>query len=216
MRVEDLDSTVCAISPSKLRKDFGLVVAGLDADNKKLFTGYAMRWERNALRSIVPTIKTLQKQLGFTHIIMDQQIGQHFIESLKRAELNVKVISTAKNVKNADEIENLEVLDWVEMSQLFVTFKNNHQIRFPENNSLKPLEDQVPIFAEHITEAGAAAYYATGKEPDDLIKSLVLCAFSYRKELTDGNEISVVCGPIQGKRKRAPRVEYIGNSGFVW
>ncbi len=202
MKTEDFDSVEGFISHSKLRKTFGLVVTGLDIKNKKLYVGYAMQWSRNDLRAIVPKIKKLEEQLGFTRITIPQQAGQHFIQSLKSAELNVKVITTAKDVKNIDDIENLEVLDWVEMTQLFLTLKNNHQIVFPESKMyLKKLEDQVPIFSEHITEVGTANYYAAGEEPDDLIKSLIMSAFSSRRELTEDIDIRVVGGPMRGKRK---------------
>jgi len=228
MRVDEFDSLVCAISHSKLRKTFGLVVCGLDKKNKKLYVGYAMQWNRNNLKSAIPKIKKLHEIFSWNHIIIDQQSGQHFIRSLKITGLNVKVISTGKNVKDEQDIENLEVLDWTEMTQLFLTLKNNHQIIFPEDSKVvKILEDQVPIFSEHITEAGTVDYYASGEEPDDLIKSLIMCGFSCRKELTEDIEISVVCCPITGKRKsiydnsafngkRKPRIEYYGNSSFVW
>ena len=197
MKVDDFDSLICAIAHSKLRKTFGLVVCGLDQDNKKLYVGYAMQWHRNNLREIIPKIKRLEEKLGWTHIIIDQQSGEHFIRSLKTVELNVNVISTGKNIKEVRDIENLEVLDKIEMTQLFLTLKNNHQIIFPEDSEiLKILEDQVPIFSEHITEAGTADYYASGEEPDDLIKSLIMCGFSYRKQLTEDGDISHVGGAM--------------------
>lgn len=202
MKIDELDSLICAISHSKLRKTFGLVVCGLKQDNKKLYVGHAMQWSRNDLQVIIPKIKKLQEKLGWNHIIIDQQSGQHFIKSLKLAELNVNVISTQKNIKDEKQIENLEILDKIEMTQLFLTLKNNHQIIFPENDSMKLLEDQVPIFSEHITEAGTADYYASGEEPDDLIKSLIMCGFSYRKELTEDVDISFAGGAMRGKRIR--------------
>jgi len=59
MKVDQFDSLVAAISHSKLRKTFGLVVSGLDQDNKKLYVGYAMQWSRNDLRVIIPQLKKL-------------------------------------------------------------------------------------------------------------------------------------------------------------
>lgn len=200
MKIEQLDSLVCAVSHSKLRKIFGLVVCGLDKDNKKLYVGYAMQWSRNDLKSAIPKIKKLQEMLDWTHIIIDQQTGQHFIRSLEIAGLHVKVIYTGKNIKEVRDIENLEVLDKIEMTQLFLTLKNNHQIIFPDDSKiLKKLEDQVPIFSEHITEAGTVDYYASGEEPDDLIKSLIMCGFSYRKQLTEDVDITHVGGSAYGK-----------------
>ncbi len=196
MKTDQLDSLICAISHSKLRKTFGLVVCGLDKDNRKLYVGYYLQWDRNDLDEITSRIKQLHEKLGWTHIIIDQQSGQHFIKSLKSEGLRVKVISTAKNVKEVKGIEKLQVLDKIEMTQLFLTLKNKHQIIFPENDSMKLLEDQVPIFSEHITEAGTADYYAAGEEPDDLIKSLIMCGFSYRKQLTQKYNISHVAGVI--------------------
>lgn len=202
MRINEFNSLVCAISHSKLRKTFGLVVTGLDQKNRKLYVGYVLQWDRNDLNSIVPKIKKLQKNLGWNHIIIDRQTGQHFVRSLEVAGLHTKVISTQKNVRDERDIENLEILDKIEMTQLFLTLKNNHQIIFPENNSLKILEDQMPIFSEHITESGAADYYASGEEPDDLIKSLIMCGFSYRKQLTEEHSITHV-GGLFGKAKPA-------------
>jgi len=228
MKKPNFDLTICAIYHSKLRKTFGLVVTGLDQENKKLYVGYALQWKRNQLKAIIPKIKRLHKNLDWDYIIIDQLSGEHFIKSLKSAELNVKVITTQKNVKEIDDIENLQVLNWVEMTQLFLILKNEHQIIFPESKKvLKKLEDQVPIFSEHITEAGTAAYFASGEEPDDLVKSLIMCGFSCRKELTEDVDVSFAGGPMFGDKKllyggsgfngkRKPRIEYYGNSSFVW
>lgn len=196
---------MCAISHSKQRKKFGLVVAGLDQKNRKLYVGYCMQWNRENLKSIIPKIKKLQKKLGWTHIIIDKQSGYHFIRSLKITGLSVKVISTQRNINDEKEIEDLEVLDKIEMTQLFLILKNNHQIVFPDNDSLKILEDQVPIFSEHITEAGTVDYYASGEEPDDLIKSLIMCGFSYRKQLTEEVDLTIVAGPLYKNKRRRPR-----------
>ena len=217
MKLPDFDLMLCAISHSKLRKTFGLVVCGLDEKNKKLYVGYALQWKRSQLKTIIPIIKRLHKNLNWDYIIMDQQSGEHFIKSLKSAELNVNVISTAKNVKEVKTIENLEVLDWVEMTQLFLILKDSHQIVFPEDSRiLKKLEDQVPIFSEHITEAGAAAYYAAGEEPDDLIKSLILCGFSCRNQLTEDTGMPV-CGPMYSGKQRRNKMtpDFKGDSDVV-
>lgn len=207
MKPSDFDRVVCAISHSKKRKKFGLVATGLLAEgrelaDRKLYVGYAKQWDRNELDFIVPEIKKQAKRQNFSEIIIDQQVGQHFIKSLNMVGLNTKVITTAKNLKDVKGIERLDVLDKIEMTQLFLTLKNNYKIRFPENGSLKMLEDQVPIFAEHITEAGTADYYAKGNEPDDLIKSLIMCAFSCRNDLTQVYE-QFVGG--QANRGRKPR-----------
>ena len=58
----------------------------------------------------------------------------------------------------------------------------------------------MPIFSEHITETGSADYYVSGEEPDDLIKSLIMCGFSYRKQLIEAYSIIHIGGSI-GKIK---------------
>lgn len=190
-----------------------MVVSGLDQKNRKMYVGFVAQWDRDQLREIVPKIKKLQQELKWTHIIIDQQSGYGFIRSLRNNGLSVKTISTQKNVNDEKDIDDLEVLDKIEMTQLFLTLKNNHQIIFPENDSVKILEDQVPIFSEHITEAGTVDYYASGEEPDDLIKSLIMCAFSYRKQLTEEVDIIIVGGPIS-RRTRGHRSRLYGRPDF--
>ena len=61
------------------------------------------------------------------------------------------------------------------MSRMF----QNNRIKFPSktNKHIEELKRQISNFAEHITEAGNASYYAEGTEHDDTVMALMLAIF---------------------------------------
>ena len=140
-------------------------------------------------------------QWGDTYI--EQESGQYLITTLKQQQMPVKVITTGKKVKDPKKLDRIKVMDKIEMSEFLRKLMLNGQLLFPRNPSkrMKILEEQIPYFTKHTTEAGSVDYYAPGEEPDNMVRALMIACFSVRL-LLQGNIGVAVCGPITGLKPR--------------
>jgi len=204
---------LAAIAHSKHRDIFGLVGIEVSPELKKVYVKLARQWPRNMINEIASEIGTLYRKIQWGDTFIDQQTGQHFIQDLKRIEkLRLNVITTQKNLKDPDEIENIRVIDKIEMTQFMLTLRQNHQVEFPPNPSktMKDLEEQMALYSEHKTEAGNIDYFAPGSEKDNLTKGLLISCFAARKYLKVG-DVGVYVG---GQMPDAPPVNYAMGTSF--
>ncbi len=200
-----MNPTLAAIAHSKFRNAIGLVGIEIDSKQNKIRVRLAKQWSRDKLNIIPDEIGELYEKIKWGETYIDQQTGQHFIQSLKREEhMPLKIINTQKNLKDADEIERLKIMDKVEMAQFMLQLRQNHVIEFPERPSkdMSELEEQVALYMEHKTEAGTIDYYAPGEELDSLIKGLLIACFAARKLLSGGDGIPFM-GPVRKKPLRS-------------
>ena len=189
---------IVAITHTKLRNVFGLVGIELDAEKRLVYVRFAKQWNRQSINTMTTDISNIYKKIRWDNTLITQETGQHLIQALKQEHnIPIKVITTQKKLKEIRDIERIKVMDVIEMTQLLLQLKLNHQIRFTENpqGDLHELESQIAIFSEHTTEAGSVDYYAPGEALDSLTKSLMIACFSVRNELTGGNG-EVVCGGL--------------------
>ncbi len=200
-----MNHTLAAIAHSKFRNAIGLVGIEIDPEKNKIRVRLAKQWNRTQLNIIPDEIGALHNKIKWGETYIDQQTGQHFIKSLKQEqEMPLRVITTQKNLKDADEIERTKIMDKIEMAQFMLQLRQNHVIEFPEKPSkdMIELEEQVALYMEHKTEAGTIDYYAPGEELDSLIKGLLIACFAARKFLSGDNEV-IVMGPVRKKPLRS-------------
>ncbi len=176
---------LAAIAHSKHRNAFGLVGIEVNPQERKVYVKLVKQWDRNQLNEVPSIIGKLYSKIKWGVTYIDQQTGQHFITDLKRNGLAMKIITTQKNVKDADEIEKIQTMDKIEMVQFMLTLRQKHQVEFPPQPSLsmKQLEKQMVLFSEKTTEAGNIDYFAPGNELDNLPKALLIACFAARKYL---------------------------------
>ena len=202
---------LAAIAHSKHRNAIGLVAVQIDTKQKLVYVKLARQWSRDKINIIPAEISKLYQKIQWGTTYIDQLTGQHFIQDLKRIHhMPLKIINTQKNLREPAEIEKIQVMDKIEMTQFMLTLRQNHQVKFPENPSetMMELESQMPIYSEHKTEAGGVDYYAPGDEKDNLTKALLIDCFAARKYLRIGN----VGGYVGGAMPEPENKAFLANS----
>lgn len=192
----------------------GIIGAEIDITQRKVYVKLARQWSREQINKIPDNIQNIYSKIQWEDTIIDQQTGQHFIQDLKRCEMPMQVITTQKNIKDPDVIEKIQTMDKVEMIQLMLVLRKNHQIIFPEEPSedMSQLEHQMSVFTEHKTEAGGIDYFAPGDEFDNLTKALLMLCFAARRQLVAEYDEYVMGCPID----ETPETNYaMGQFGSV-
>lgn len=182
---------IVALSYTKQRTMFGLVGIEVDAEKKIAYVGLAKQWKRDTMNDIPKDMAQFFAKVKWDQTFADQLIGQHLIRSIEQnLGIGLQAITTQKNLKDPENIEKLKVMDMVEMTQLTLSLKQEHQIQWPPIEKLKgdmdELTKQMEMFTEHVTEQGTVAYFAPGKELDCLPRALMICLFVARAELQHG------------------------------
>ena len=197
---------LAAISHSKHRNEFGIVGIEVNTKEKKIRVKLARQWPREQLNEIPLHIADLHEKKQWQDTYIDQLTGEHLIREIKRKHnLNIRVITTQKNLKDPHDIDRVRVMDKVEMVQWMIVMGQNHQIEFPPNpsKSMKELEIQMNVFAEKTTEAGGTDYFAPGDEYDNLVKALMIACFAARKQIRIDGDFQRVT-----KSKKTPRYHH--------
>ena len=192
---------LAGLAHSKLRNAIGFV--GIEANplegtiNVKL----AKHWDRKDINKVAPDVAEMFDKYKWTNTIVDLAVGEGLLATLRRkSSLPMRVIFIKKKVTDVSEIRRVKSMDLIDMVQYMLQLKLAHKIRFGTNPSpsMKELEDQTALYAEHSTEAGGINYYAPGDELDDLIKALITVSFACRPFLQDTVEIQA--GPVRPKQ----------------
>ena len=183
-----------AIAYDKLRTQIALV--GIEAKKDFVYVKLARRWPTEQINEMVEQTADLYRQMNWGTTYIEQESGEYLISLLsKRHGMPVSVVTTQKKVKEAKKIQKIKVMDKIEMTEFLRKLKLNGQIRFVSHPTkhMKNLEDELPNFAKHTTEAGSVDYYASGAEPDGSVKALMLACFSVRNIL-EGDDGTAVIG----------------------
>ena len=159
---------------------------------------------------------TYHNSINWRWTFIEQEVGQHIITELRRRGLSLKVITTQKLMKDPTLMEKVQVMDRIEMTEYLRTLKENGRVKFVKNPSpsLKQLEDQLPMFSKHTTEAGGVDYYAPGEESDDLVRGLIGVCFSFRKQISFSYNTSHVLGGVNYPKGRDDLREYDSFDNF--
>jgi len=178
---------IAALAHSKHRNMFGLVGIEVNEEQKKAYVKLARQWSRDQINTIPSMVSQLYQKIQWGDTYVDQQTGEHLIQDLRKEGMYLKIITTQKNLKDPSDISRTKVMDKIEMVQLMLTLRKNHQIEFPKNptTTMVELERQMAIFSEHKTEAGGIDYFAPGEELDNLTKALLIDCFAARNVLLD-------------------------------
>lgn len=192
-----LKEKIAALSYSKFRDQFGLVVIEADATEQIARVGLAVYWDRKKINFIPKKINSLHKKINWDSTYIDQKVGEHIIDELKNS-LSIHVINTKKDLLDPENIHKLETMDMTEIVQFTYGLKLEHRIKFPEKptKNMQELERQVSMFTENKTEQGTITYYATGDEHDSLVRALLMCIFAARDYLTEKEYEPIVFQPI--------------------
>lgn len=185
-----------ALSYTKQRTMFGAVGIEVDAQQRVAYVRLAKQWKRDDMNSIPGDLADIYQKVKWNNTFADHQIGLHLIRNIEnRVKFQVHTITTQKNLKEAENIDAVKVMDMTEMVQLTLALKQDKRIQFPPSNFTKDMEalmKQMEMFQETVTEAGTVAYYAPGEELDSLPKALMIALFGNRVQLTDGSTEAII------------------------
>lgn len=173
---------------SKYRNMFGLLAGEVDSEEKEVHILFAREWPRSKLDRMAYDIGILFDTLKWGTTWVNQLVGEHIIDELKKQNMKVKSITTQKQLKDPEGTKKVIVMDEFEAVQFCIELKQKNQIRFPEDagKHLKKVLEQVPLFTEHKTEARISDYYAEGDEYDHYTRALLMFCFAARKLLIRG------------------------------
>ena len=188
------------IAYSKHRNAIGMVGNEVNIKEKKVRIKLAREWSRKDIGKAPQQISELYDRLSWDVTIIDQQVGEFFIQDLRNHDIPIQVITTQKDLKDPKLIEKIKVMDKIEMTHfVMVALRQNHQIEFPAQPppTVLDLEKQISMFVEHKTEAGGVDYYAPGDEKDNLTKAFMISIFAQRHILIKDVSIEHVGGGIR-------------------
>lgn len=190
---------LAALAHSKLRNAIGFVGVEIDPIKQEIAIKLAKHWSRDEINQIPTDVAEMFEKYQWSNTIIDLAVGSHLIDGLKRAAVPIKVIYIKKKVTDVSEIRRVKSLDLIEMVQYLLGLKLDHKLKFPRfpSKTMKVMEGQIAIYAEHTTEQGSVNYYAPGEEMDDLTKGLITVVFAARPYMSDAGKI--VGGPIKKK-----------------
>lgn len=161
----------------------------VDEENRIAHVRLAKQWSRKDINTIPESVLEIYKKVQWDDTFTDLSLGISLIRNIE-SELDFIMhrITTQKNIKDPEEIEKIKVMDQVEMTQLVLSLKQAHMIKFPTviGKDMATLQKQIAVFSEHATEQGNVSYYAPGEELDDLVKALMICCFAARHMLQHG------------------------------
>ena len=172
-----------SITYSKLREQLGCVGVETKRLGAKtvIMPKMARQWKVENIVKMVSDVVDLHDELRWGDTYIEQESGEYLISLLKR-DIPIKVISTMKKVRDPKMLERIKIMDRIEMTEFLRQLKLNGQLLFPRKRTahMRRLEEQMPYWTKHVTEAGSIDYWSPGEEPDDLVRSLMIDCFSLR------------------------------------
>ena len=170
-----------ALDHAKYRDQFGIVGVQLNTESKILDVIFAYNWNRKDMNIIPNEIQQMQKQVKWDILYTNQLVGEHLFKEIKR-NTKLKIITTEKNLKDSEAIDDIEKMDKFEQVQMTLKLFQNNQITLPKQQSkyMQELIEQLQRFTEKKTDLGVQDYYGPGIEPDSMVKALLITIFSLR------------------------------------
>ena len=195
-----------AICYTKLRDQLGMTGISVDPATSKAYVRLARHWERATAKmpTLAQTVSDMYAYAQWDMTYIEQETGEHIIDSLISGHgVPVETINTSKQVKEGDDISGIRIMDRVEMTEYLSYLLLTHAVQFPPAHTsthIDSLEAQMPFWSRHTTEAGSVDYYAPGEEPDDLVRSLMVCCFAARNHLGHGGSEgrTALASPLEG------------------
>jgi len=174
---------IVGITNSKHRNAIGLLGIDVDVEKKIITVAFARQWSRKEIAKIPRIIAGLYHGLQWDSTYIDLAIGLHFIKEMRLYGAPSHIITTQKNLKDTNEIEQIRTMDKTEMVQYTMMLLQKLKLMFSPDDTptMRKLMKQFAIFNEKKTEAGNVDYYAPGNELDSLVKALLVACFAARK-----------------------------------
>ena len=171
---------IAGIDSGKQRDSFAFV--GIEIKNNDIYVLGVKTWIQRKYIEVENLIANIHDTKPFDFYVVEvNNTGEHVYEELKyRHKIpNVIPVFTTANVKDQMKIATGKVMPKNQMVIFMARMFQDKRIKFPKktNKHIEELKRQISNFAEHITEAGNASYYAEGTEHDDTVMALMLAIF---------------------------------------
>ena len=177
---------IAGIDSGKQRDSFAFV--GTEIKNDDIYVLGVKTWLGRKYIEVENLIANIHDTQPFDYYVVEvNNTGEHVYEELKyRHKIpNVIPVFTTANVKDQIKIATGKSMPKNQMVLYMARMFQNNRIKFPNktNKHIEELKRQISNFAEHITEAGNASYYAEGTEHDDTVMALMLAIFIGRHHI---------------------------------
>ena len=171
---------IAGIDSGKQRDSFAFV--GIEIKNDDIYVLGVKTWIERKYIEVENLIANIHDSQPFNYYVVEvNNTGEHVYEELKyRHKIpNVLPVFTTATVKDQQKIAIGKAMPKNQMVLYMSRMFQNNRIKFPSktNKHIEELKRQISNFAEHITEAGNASYYAEGTEHDDTVMALMLAIF---------------------------------------
>ena len=171
---------IAGIDSGKQRDSFAFV--GIEIKNDDIHVLGVKTWIQRKYIEVENLIANIHDTQPFDYYVVEvNNSGEHVYEELKyRHKIpNVIPVFTTASVKDQIKIATGKAMPKNQMVLYMARMFQNNRIKFPKktNKHIEELKRQISNFAEHITEAGNASYYAEGTEHDDTVMALMLAIF---------------------------------------
>ena len=177
---------IAGIDSGKQRDSFAFV--GIEIKNDDIYVLGVKTWIQRKYIEVENLIANIHDSKKFDFYVVEvNNTGEHVYEELKyRHKIpNVIPVFTTASVKDQMKIATGKSMPKNQMVLYMARMFQNNRIKFPSktNKHIEELKRQISNFAEYITEAGNASYYAEGKEHDDTVMALMLAIFIGRHHI---------------------------------
>ena len=171
---------IAGIDSGKQRDSFAFV--GIEIKNNDIYVLGVKTWIQRKYIEVENLIANIHDTKPFDFYVVEvNNTGEHVYEELKyRHKIpNVIPVFTTATVKDQMKIATGKAMPKNQMVIFMARMFQDNRIKFPSktNKHIEELKRQISNFAEHITEAGNASYYAEGTEHDDTVMALMLAIF---------------------------------------
>ena len=171
---------IAGIDSGKQRDSFAFV--GIEIKNNDIYVLGDKTWIQRKYIEVENLIANIHDTKPFDFYVVEvNNTGEHVYEELKyRHKIpNVIPVFTTATVKDQMKIATGKAMPKNQMVIYMARMFQDNRIKFPSktNKHIEELKRQISNFAEHITEAGNASYYAEGTEHDDTVMALMLAIF---------------------------------------
>ena len=174
---------IAGLDVGKSQDYSAIVIGNVDPPNNILRIKAAKRWARKTdYKNVERDVEQIYKKTNLHFIGIEiNGPGAVLHDHLKARGVRVKPVTTMGKITDIQKQRDFTKMSKPQYAKWILMAKQQNVIRFPAKSTkyLDELIEQIPLFKEHITEAGQAQYYAEGRSHDDLVMAMmVMCRFA--------------------------------------